>query len=175
MKKFITSVVALILMSQISFAQKAVLKVKVLDQEAIPGVITTDLEESYGDVFIDEISEIPYTLVQGDYEVVYKNRPVSGVFSKLYEVKLQTKDGVEKFYYDEDGNIVMTKIRLNNAQLPKDVLKELDKTYSDWTVLATTERLVSSEKKGSEVYKVLIQKGKKKDIVYFTGKGDYID
>lgn len=174
MKKIIASIITLILLTQVSFAQKAVLKIQLLDQEEIPGTIMDEVEANYGDFYVDQISEIPFTLVENEYKAVYRNQPIVGLFSKTYEVKLKSENGVEKLYFDENGEIILVKRRLQNVELPKKIVKKLKKDYADWTIIYTSENIKSSLKGGDEVYKVTLKNGEEEDTLFFDEKGLYV-
>ncbi|NLR90987.1 MULTISPECIES: hypothetical protein [Flammeovirga] len=165
----------LFLFANVTFAQKAVLKVEQIGEEEIPVNLVEEIEEDYSDFYIDQITVMPSTLLQEDFKVVYKNKPVTGLFSNTYEIVLKTVDGTEKIYMNKDGDVLMVKKDLENVDLPQSITDKINKDYPDWTVLKTIEKVRTKLNKGTELYMVYITKGEDKNVIYFTKTGQYMD
>lgn len=169
-----TAILALsVLFGSSIYAQKAILKVEESATE-LPVNITATLEAQYQDYFVDFVSEYPATIIEREYQVTYK-KPITGVFSKLYEVQLIGDNGMMKIFFDAEGNIVMIKETVRTNELPTAVMLYLVDNYGEWNVIGATEKLKMNEKGQKIAYRVLITNGKKKKELYFDAKGKYMD
>ncbi|MBB6463621.1 hypothetical protein [Flammeovirga kamogawensis] len=171
--KFLFFIAAFIGLSSLAMAQKAVLKVKEVNQSEVDGTIYQHINEEFPEGFVDYVNIIPVALIQKDYEMVYHKKPVLGLFSKTYEVYVKTENGTEKIYLDKEGKIVLIKRKIDNVQLPEYVLAKVNKDFPDWTVVGASEKIEAGFDHGKEVYRVFIIKGKDKKDVYLTGHGEY--
>ncbi|SKB63688.1 hypothetical protein [Daejeonella lutea] len=88
-----------------------------------------------------------------------------------YQVAIKNEDGRYLAIYDKNGNLLKVRQVLKNTPLPEEVSRTLSTKYQGWSVLDKEER-ISSGKKFSNDYKVLLKKGILKKAVYFDEGGN---
>lgn len=169
-----TIVVFIALVTSISgFSQKAILKIEESSQE-IPVTVDEILSADYGDYYVQYFTEVPATLIADEYQYTYK-KPITGVFSKTYEVQLIGDNGVIKVYFDQDGNVILIKATVATNSLPDEVMESLATKYAGWTIIGAAEKIKIDAKSGKVTYGVYITNGDKKKQVYITEKAKILN
>lgn len=172
MKNTIVAFIALFT-SISGFSQKAILKIEEHSQE-IPVTVDAILNEQFGHYYVQYFAEVPASLIQEEYEYTYK-KPITGVFSKTYEVQLIGDNGILKVYFDQDGNVILIKATVITDTLPDEVMKTLAIKYEGWTIIGAAEKIKINEKSGKITYAVYITNGDKKKQVYITEKAKVLN
>ncbi len=174
MKRKEMLIIAMVMYASVTFGQKAILKIEKVGESIIPANIVEEVEEEYGDYFIDHIAVVTVDIIENDYELIYKKKPVKGLFSNTYEVMVTGDDGVAKIYFDKNGNVVLYKENIKGKKLPPGLADYVAEKYAGWGVIGTGEFIKSNLKSEKIVYRVRLKNGKKQKEVSFTEKGEYL-
>lgn len=169
------SIILLFLLSFVTlgFSQKAVLKIEEHSQE-IPVTVSAILNEQFQDYYVQYFAEVPATIIEDDYQYTYK-KPITGVFSKTYEVELIGDNGIVKVYFDQDGNVILIKATVATNSLPDEVIESVASKYAGWTIIGAAEQIKINRKSGKVTYGVYVTNGDKKKQVFITEKAEFLN
>ena len=105
---------------------------------------------------------------QYHYTSPYYNQEEPEFYENIYQLNGKSYSVI----YGRYGTKVQTSVSLTNEEIPEAVLKELDNgEYKDWTKMPNKEMVTRGD---TEMYKIRVQKGKKKHILFFNEKGKVI-
>ena len=124
---------------------------------------------------ISQLNKHSYQLTSGD--VVHKKEKVkmaSSLPRKTYYVQFKGKDYRKNVKYDKEGNLLYSKENIHNVAMPTALYRFIYNEYYGWEIKKTM--VVRTTKAGTSAqptvyYKVLLQKGKKKERILLKENG----
>jgi hypothetical protein len=98
---------------------------------------------------------------------------VEYLYPEFYEVDFIREGRTHKSIFSREGKLLHTKKTIKDEEFPQAVKNSLKNgEYKDWTVVGEKEKI---EKDGKEsVYKVKVEKGKQKQVLFYYGDGTLV-
>lgn len=141
-----------------------------IKKEKVPTVIIEAVDYEFGDFEIIEFYAIPIEFIEED---VYINRNIeSDEDYDTYQVTLKGKNSKMVATYNKEGKLLSTVEHLKNVAPNIEVKKAVLRDFSGWTITKDHYKMTHfGDKKKKERYKLNLEKGNAKMVVFMDGKG----
>lgn len=169
MKKLIL-IMALSIAALSSSAQISKVALRPAEKGTAPQVVLDSIKKAFPAPISQTLTSITATRYGQLWDVEVS--PASEMESPYYyQVAIKNPDGRYLAIYDKDGNLLKVKQVLKNTPLPEPVNRTLSTKYEGWSLLDKEERITTG-KKFSNDYKVLLKKGIIKKAVFLDHEGN---
>jgi len=171
MKKIILGLFLIGLVMQ-SYGQDVLFEAKIKKEE-VPAAIIEAIDSDFGDFEMVEFYAVPLEFIEED---VYINRNIDSEEDyDTYQIFLQAKNGEIVATYNKDGELLSTVEQLKNAPLPTEIRNAVGKSFSGWAITKDKYKMTHySNKQKKERYKLILEKGNEKKVVYMDGLGEIL-
>ena len=168
MKKIILGLFLIGLAIQ-SYSQDVIFQAKI-KKENVPTAIIEAVDYEFGDFEVDEYFAIPIEFIEED---VYINRNIeSDKDYDTYQVTFKGKNGKMVATYNKKGKLLSTIEHLKNVAPNFEIQKAVVEYFPGWTITKDHYKMIHfSDKNKKERYKLNLEKGKEKMVVFLDGKG----
>lgn len=170
MKAKIITIGTFLLVANFAFAQTKE-EVAVIQKKEVPELVVNTFEE----VFPKEDTVVWYSVPAVIEEPVWEVDLIEDDFlpkkTNHYSAMVKGKDYKRYVVYDVEGNIVRMKETADGVELPVSIKTKLAKDYKGWKVVGDEERIIVG-RTNAVYFKVKLQKGNEKQIVYFDLVGN---
>jgi hypothetical protein len=98
---------------------------------------------------------------------------VEYLYPEFYEVEFIKEGKTHKSIFSRTGKLLHMKKAIKDEELPQPVVNAIKNgPYKDWTIVGEKEKI---EKKATEpVYKVKVEKGKERQVLFYYGDGTLV-
>ncbi|WP_066224261.1 hypothetical protein [Formosa haliotis] len=141
-------------------------------------VKTTGVNANY--LNISNVLESPKSVRQfqqivAEYDVKTSgmyNSKYEGLSKPIYQITMQTKDGILRVDYNGDGKIVKTSEHYSNVAIPSFMVVKILQEYPGWKIVSQNCNVDYLQNKGTtRTYKIKIEKEGKKKTLHLDGAG----
>ncbi len=146
-------------------------EVAIIKKTEVPELVVNTFEEVFPKEDAVVWYSVPSIIEEPAWEIDLVEDDFVPATSRRYSAMITGKDYKKYVVYDAEGNIVRMKETKQNIELPAEVKAKLAKNYKDWKIVGDEERIIIG-RTNAMYFKVKLQKGNEKQIVYFDLVGN---
>lgn len=152
-----------------SYGQDVLFQAKI-KKEKVPAVIIEAIDYKFKDYEVVEFIAIPIEFIEED---VYVNTDIETEKDyDTYQVILKGKKGKLVATFNKEGELLSTIEHLKNIAPNAEVRKAVVKFFPGWTITKDHYKMTHfGNKKKKERYKLNLEEGNAKMVVFMDGKG----
>ncbi|WP_162633271.1 PepSY-like domain-containing protein [Echinicola strongylocentroti] len=158
-----------------AYAQEERVVLKKVSESEVPAEVVEAIKKDFPQSVVDQIKILPADGIDGWKVTDVQNTMSPNDEMSYYAIDFYG-DGVSgEVLYDEDGNMIVYKKVITNEALPPSIRNHIGTTYSGWAFIKDKEVIKKTPNSATDVYTVVIKKGKEKKILHYDSAGNPLD